>query len=59
VISLSDFAALQEPLRDPFDKPAPNLGSEQHDREVVELAGLDQRQRLEQLIEPPNPPRRP
>ena len=35
----------------PVEQPAPVLGAEEDDREVLDLAGLDEGERLEQLVE--------
>ena len=37
-------------------KRAPILGTDQHDRKVCDLAGLNQRQCLEELVGVPSPP---
>ena len=43
-------------IAQPVEQPAPVVGADQYDREVPDLPGLDQRERLEQLVGVPNPP---
>src|SRR5438067_1362365 len=46
-----DYPLLERPRRDPVQQRLPVAAAEEDDREVEHLAGLDQRQRLEQLVE--------
>ena len=46
-----DRAARDERLAHPVQQAGPVRGPDQHDREVADLAGLDEGQRLEQLVE--------
>src|SRR5215211_4750115 len=52
-----DLPLPEQPLAHPVDQAAPVVTSDQHDREVEHLARLDQRERLEQLVERPEPTR--
>ena len=55
-MSLSDDGARrQERAADPVEQARPVRRADQHDREVADLAGLDERERLEQLVERPEP----
>ena len=47
----ADLAVGQDGVAQPADQAAPVVDAEQHDREAGHLAGLDQRQRLEELVE--------
>src|SRR5919108_4877105 len=46
-----ELALLQRTALQPVDEPAPVVGSVQHDGEMLDLPGLDQRERFEQLVE--------
>src|SRR4051794_37620567 len=46
-----DHALAEGALAQPVDQPVPVGRVDQADRELVDLAGLDQRQRLEELVE--------
>src|SRR6187549_1876443 len=48
-----DLLLVEGLLADPLHHPLPVLATVEHDREVLDLAGLDQGQRLEQLVEGP------
>ena len=50
-VALGDGAAGQQRVADPVEQARPVGPADQHDREVADLAGLDQGQRLEQLVE--------
>ena len=47
------LAAATQRVADPVEQARPVRRPDQHDREVADLAGLDERQRLEQLVERP------
>ena len=50
-ILLRDLALAQGAFAQPGDQTAPVITAHQYDREIAHLAGLDQGQRLEQLVE--------
>src|SRR5690606_15736938 len=54
-VLLRDEAAVGDGVRDPVHQAAPVVRAEQHHREVRDLAGLDQGEGLEQLIERAEP----
>src|SRR3954470_17895855 len=47
----ADLPALEQSLADPVHEPGPVVAAHQHDREVADLVGLAERDRLEQLVE--------
>jgi len=48
-----DVALGEHPVAHPVDEPAPVVRSHQHHRELADLVGLDQRERLPQLVHRP------
>src|SRR3954451_23247742 len=54
-VALVDHPLGQRAVAQPVDQAAPIGRVDQADRELVDLAGLDQRQRLEQLVERAEP----
>src|SRR3954447_478829 len=52
-VGLADLAVGKGDVAQPGQQPGPVLSADQHDREPGHLLGLDQGQRLEQLVERP------
>lgn len=56
-VARRDGAGVHHRFRHPLNQPAPIGRAKEHDREMWQLLGLDQCQRLEQLVQGPKPAR--
>src|ERR1022692_2447842 len=57
LVARGDLALGEDPAADPGQQPGPVLAADQHDRELRDLAGMDQGERLEQLVQGAEPAR--
>src|ERR1035438_8653243 len=57
LVAWGDLALGEDPVADPGQQPGPVLAADQHDRELRDLAGMDQGECLEQLVQGAEPAR--